>query len=237
MKEIINLMKFDFIALKKKSFLVYAIIFLGCCVIGFVAFPSCPMFTVMYSGFVVQPIFLMSEQSDFNKFYGIIPVNRRNIVISRFLLTFLTIFVATLLSIGAATVLREISIAPQIGGTCKEFYEMDEIFFNDELSYSVIAAIIFLIGAVLISLEFTMVFIFGPSKEIFASVVGCAGLIAVIIAVFKIFDVNLNDIKEYFGFMIVDRETQFYALIFGLGVLIFVVNIIISCIFFCKKEL
>ena len=209
MKQIINLMKLDFVTVKGKSLLIYLIILAAVCVVGFFSVPILPMYIVLFSGFALQPIFSTAEHSGFNKLYGILPIKRRDIVIARFVLCLIIMLIAAVVGIIACELLYEFCASQNYKGDSRQFYEIVNIMENDGFPISLMVSCVFCLGAVFTAVEFAVLFIFGSSKELPASIAaafGIYGIFALIIVVLnKVFDISANDIFKFFCDLLADK--------------------------------
>lgn len=241
MKQIINLMKLDFITIKGKSLLIFSILFAAICIVGFFSVPILPICLVVFSGFSLQPIFSTAEHSGFNKLYGILPIKRRDIVIARFALLTILMLITAIMGIIVCELLYEICLSQNYKGDNRQFYEIAYFMVEDGFSIPLMASCVFCIGAVLTAIEFTVTFIFGASMELPASIAaefGVYGLIALVILILdKCFNTTVNDIIIAIGYLHADNIEMFYILLYAIGIGAMLLGALISIACTKKKEL
>lgn len=237
MKEIANLMKLDFITLKGKSILLFSVLMLAAGVLALFLCPHQMVLLVIFTGFAVQPVFVVSEQSGYNKLYGILPVKKRSIVFARFALIAVVMLVSAFACIVIGELAYKFSLAEKFSGEFVLFYDFSKNAKSDGLSIPLSAAFTFLIGSLLTAMEFTLLFIFGSSKEVPASIGAAFVLTGIFVAVVKIFDLTLDNVAKFLGNSIADHLVLLYICLYGGGLALLAVGAMISAAFFCKKEL
>lgn len=241
MKQIINLMKLDFITVKGKSLLIFSILFAAVCVVGFFSVPILPIYLVLFSGFALQPIFSTAEHSGFNKLYGILPVKRRYIVIARFALLTIVMLITAIMGIIVCELLYEICLSQNYKGDNRQFYEIVYFMKEDGFPIPLMVSVVFCLGAILTALEFTVTFIFGTSKELPASIAAAFGvyglLTLIIVTLQKVFDISANDVFTFFADLLANDIWVLYIMCYAIGIAAMALGALISIACTKKKEL
>ncbi|MDE7364709.1 MAG: ABC-2 transporter permease, partial [Ruminococcus sp.] len=110
MKEILKIMRFDFLTAKPFA--------LGIFIIGAVLFFTLSLlFSPIINAYIsfvamifVMPLQSVADKSNFNKLYGILPVKRSNITRARFLYIFLVIFASEIIEFILAVISRSLKL-------------------------------------------------------------------------------------------------------------------------------
>lgn len=237
MKEIINLMKLDLITVKNKSLIWFLLIYIAMSVVGFIVCPILPLIMVVFSGFSIQPAFTIAEQSGYNKLYGVLPVKRSNIVIARFALTAVIMLGSTVLSIFLCEFLYKFCLCQNFEGEWRTFYDLLYSLIKDGFSITLMASLLFCFGSVFTVIEFTLIYIFGTSKEIpafFATAFIFYGLLAILSIVFGL---NMQAVIKFFGDIWSNHIEVLYIALYGIGIIFTVLASLITNIFMKRKEL
>jgi len=233
-KEISNLMKLDFICIRKKSLLP-----LICGVIVFSVFGLfiAPIFVVpiiIFSELAVHTMFTISAKNDFNKLYGVLPVHRSSIVFAHFLLGLLSIGAVTALVILAGNISEHFAIFKEIDDqSAQDYYNMKNAGFTIPMT----ATLLFAATCVLTAMEYSIVFILGVEKEILGSLlVGIVlGLISCIV-VMSDADI-IGKVSEFLGKIYDKNEFIFYTVFYVFGIVFMMIFSFITSTIIGKREL
>ena len=97
MKDILKVMRFDFLTVKPLVLGIFIVVSLFAFIISLFISPVVNVYiTFVVMGFVI-PLQGIAGKSDFNKLYGILPVDRKNITRARFLYIYILHFLSALL--------------------------------------------------------------------------------------------------------------------------------------------
>ena len=94
MKEIPKIMKFDFITASSYGIPAIIAFFLLSVPFGMILSPLTFLFIFLGSSFFIFSLAPTAEKNNFNKLYGVLPIQRKNITRARFLYIFLLFFTA-----------------------------------------------------------------------------------------------------------------------------------------------
>ncbi len=233
-KEITNLIKLDFICIRKKSLLP-----LICGVIVFSVFGLfiAPIFVVpiiIFSGLAVHTMFTIAAKNDFNKLYGILPVRRSSIVFARFLLGLLSIGVVTALVILAGNISEHFALFGKIDEqAAQDYYNMK----NVGLTVPITATLLFAVICVLTAMEYSEVFIFGVEKEILGTLlVGIVFGLGSCIVMMTDTDI-IGKASEFMGKIYDKNEFILYLAIYVFGIIFMLIFAFITSTIIGKREL
>lgn len=236
MKEILNLIKLDFITVKRKSLLM-CILTVAITVFAVFTMPHMAVVLIIFSGLFVQPVFVIADKSGYNKLYGILPIKRRSIVFGRFALGVLMMLFCTLICIIGGLLAYRFNVSERFGADMEQFIYVSRTWKENGLTIPLAGAFIFLIGSVFAAVEYTVLFIFGAEKE-FPAILGIGFvLVGIFLAVEKLLKVDLDAVGEFLGDMISDHIVLLYIFLYAGGIALMVLGALISSYFFCKKEL
>ena len=106
MKDILNIMRFDFLTAKPIAFgaMLCTVLLFG--ILSMLFSPIIASYITFVSMIFVIPLQGIADKNGFNKLYGILPVNRKNITRARFLYIFLIHFVTELLELVLGCIAR-----------------------------------------------------------------------------------------------------------------------------------
>ena len=237
MKEIVNLVKFDFITVKAKSMVPFTIIILIMLIASiFDSNPYIISCMIVFTGYAAVPAFSIAEQCNYNKIYGILPVKKRNIVFGRYVFGLVLILAVTLISILVGYIVKAASFGEKFKLSKDMAYLIDE-WEAGGLTIPLIAALFFFFGCCLSAVQYTLLFVFGVSKEIpsaigFAMVFAAAVLIPV-----KVFKFDMNILFNFISNAVVNHGILTMTVLYAAGVFIMAIGGLISSVFFCKREL
>lgn len=181
MKDILNIMRFDFLTaypLAHKIFAAVAALFI---LLGLFLAPLACAYITLGSMIFVIPLQSVAEKSDFRKLYGTLPVRRRNITRARFLYIFLVHFAAEVLELILAFIsmplklYRVLGALPNLNG---EMMQMIEKSFVDTKLTLVIIIGVFAVFCLIFSYMKMMGQICGRENE-FKIIIITIGIIAI----------------------------------------------------------
>ncbi|MDP4178050.1 MAG: ABC-2 transporter permease [Bacillota bacterium] len=236
MKEIVNIVKLDFITVKGKSFTPLII----CTLLMFVAslFTIAHGITVMatFAGLAVQPIFIVAEQSGYNKLYGVLPVRKRNIVFGRYIFGLSLILAVTLISISLGYIAYTTSLGKSIN-TFKDAVYLSNLWQTGGVTIEIAASFCFFFGCCLAAVNYTLLFIFGTSKEIPANFGFLAVLVILYFVLAKVFNFDSVKFMKIISDAITNHSILVMVIMYISGVLVMMLGGCISNFFFSKREL
>ena len=145
MKEILNVIRLDFITASPLAVGANLLILLFSIWFGFFYSPLILIFlTVGAIGFIL-PLNVAAAKSGFNKFYGILPVSRKNITMGRFLYIFLVFFISQSAAAVLALTAHSLRLCDLLPDSKSTMLEMVRASFD---SKNVTLFLIFLISGV-----------------------------------------------------------------------------------------
>lgn len=151
---IIHLLNLDFHVVKS---LIKTLLFgLGLSIfLGIILSPvNISLFILMFIVFLLNTMFSITEKNSFKKFYGILPVKKQTVILSRYLFAFLTLFMFSLISLILYCIIH--------------YFQKNTFDFTNGLQ---IMLLYFILATFFISIQFPIYYYLGPSK---ASVIGSA---------------------------------------------------------------
>jgi len=234
MSEILKLVKMDLIVIKNKS--VLPLVFFAAIYIflGYLIIPYAVLVPVMFVGLTLQPLFTIDEQNDLSRLYGSLPVSRRNRAIARFMTVAVFTAIALVITIMLAYHSAEV-------GWYKEYNkEMAEVYayWSKEITIPILACFIYMLTCLMVGIQFTLLYIFGASKEIVAIIGAFVIIIGGMLAVTLVFDIDIVDkIAEVLGNLMAKSEMLFYIVLYSGSVLFLLLCALISSIFIKKREI
>ncbi|MBR3630018.1 MAG: hypothetical protein IKN55_06045 [Oscillospiraceae bacterium] len=153
MKDVLNILRFDFLTVKTAGLVVWVTLFCVCALFSLFFGPLIAILLVIAPmGFLV-PLAGVADKSGFNKLYGILPVNRKNISRGRILFIYLVQLLTELVSLAVMWLSGRLSlyqIFPNQNSTTMQMIANGFPPSMDEYSYCVYAfAAVFLLVAYL----------------------------------------------------------------------------------------
>lgn len=236
MKNIMNLMKLDFIALKSKMLPLVLICLVLSAMISIFVLPHFVYAFLITSAMILQPMFIIAEKNGFNKLYGILPVKRTEIVAARFILGFIIIVVSAVILTIIGYIGTWINIAGRFPEETAMLIELNERLKEMEFTLIDVAGMMFVLACFMGAVEYAILFILGTSKEIIGVICATAFLGIVMIPVSMLVRNHGNKVVEILEFFI--KHPYILILIeLAVGVLLMYIGYLISAKFFKKKEL
>ena len=166
MKDILNIMRFDFLTAKTTALPIFGVIAVMCNALGLLFSPMMFVYVLMAASFLIVQLQTYAEKYGFHKLYGILPIERKTITRGRFQYIFWTFFaveIFELIMTKLALVLKLYRILPNQENETMQFVAET---FNAEstLNYSLIVGI-FVVMCVFFSYMQMMGQIFGQENE------------------------------------------------------------------------
>lgn len=96
MRDILNVMHLDFVTSRQMGLPVWILVFILCSLLGALIAPMTASFSVFAALTFIIPLQGIADKSDMKKLYGILPVERKNIIRGRFAYLFTVLFLAEL---------------------------------------------------------------------------------------------------------------------------------------------
>lgn len=131
MKDILKIMRFDFLTVKPLVFVVsvFAVVFFFLLSLFFS--PMVSAYLTFIALIYVIPLQGIADKCDLNKLYGTLPVKRSNITRARFLYIFLVHFVAELVELLFAVIVKSIKLYRILPNQNSEMMQMVREGFED----------------------------------------------------------------------------------------------------------
>lgn len=132
MKEILKIMRFDFLTAKPFAmgiFIIGAVLFFT---LSLIFSPIINAYISFVAMIFVMPLQSVADKSDFNKLYGILPVKRSNITRARFLYIFLVIFASEILEFVLAVISKSLKLYRLLPNQNAETMQMVKNSFEDK---------------------------------------------------------------------------------------------------------
>jgi hypothetical protein len=218
MNTILNSIKLDYYILKSSDFRRIAIVVVVAILVAFLSKnpPLILAITMMISGFFMSTIFAVVEKNSLNKLYGILPVEKHQTVIGRYLFALIAgitiVIVATILTFAAAFILK---------------VDLDSLAFTTWLCGS------FFLFCLLVSVQFPLYF-----KYDFSKLAAFANLPYVIIVIAGSFAIKkypqiFAQIVPFF----IRNPYMIWVLALAGALLVLCISTIISIALYKKREL
>ncbi len=235
LREILCLMKLEFINIKGKSLVPLIGITLGMWVLSVFTLPHQALVTLVFAGLAVQPVFTIAEQTD-SKLYGVLPVKKSSISASRFALTFAVLAAMAVLCLILGSISEQLMLAEKFDGT-KEMTDFYNMLIDVNITLPAATAIFFTLGCLFSSIEFFVLTVFGVAREIIMSIAFGGGLIVILFAVVKIFDIDLNKTVNWLTPVLMDHRIEFILCCIAIGIAILAAVGAIASAIYKRKEL
>lgn len=165
MKDILRIVRFDHLTSAPIAIKPFIIIMVLCTLLGMIYAPLIFGYILFGAMVFVIPLQMIADKSGFNKLYGTLPVNRRNITRARFIYIFLIHLFAEAYAVIFASVSTALKLYKVLPNQESEMMQMIEESFADKLmTYGVIVGM-FLFLCLLFSYMEMMGQIFGRENE------------------------------------------------------------------------
>lgn len=184
MKQIVNLMKLDFITMKGKSLISLIGMILVTFAGSLFSMGHFAVITLTFAGLSAQPLFTVAEKCGYNKLYGTLPIKKSQYIRARFIYTY-----TLLISVAAIVILLgHISLKLSFGENFKNWSDFAYIakeWQKEGFTIGIMAALLIVVGCFLTAMNFCILFIFGIAKEIPMSILFQMVLVAIIVMLVK----------------------------------------------------
>lgn len=131
MKDILKIMRFDFLTAKPIVLTEVIIISTFCFILSLFFSPMICSYIVFMAIVCVIPLQNIADKNDFNKLYGILPVKRKNITRARFLYIFLIHFITEIVGILMASISMALKLYHILPNQESEKIQMIKNSFSD----------------------------------------------------------------------------------------------------------
>ena len=205
MKDVLKVMRFDFLTAKPLAFRVFILVSVICFVLCLFFSPLISSYITFSAVIFVIPLQSVADKCGFNKLYGILPVKRESITRARFLYIFLAHFFTELLESVLAFVsfnLKLYRVLPNQNGEAVQVIK--DSFYDTALIFIAIVGV-FAFFCLMFSYMEMMGQIFGRENEMKIILITLAVLSALIIAAAMLLNhdlippISFPSIPESFG--------------------------------------
>lgn len=235
MSEILKLVKMDLIIIKNKSVLPFVFFMSVYMFLGYIISPYAVLSPVLFAGFMIQPIFSIDEQNDMSRLYGSLPVSRRNRAIARFMSAGLITAIALVISMIAAFHSVEVGWFKELN---PELYESYCSMQLEGITIGIVACFIYAIVCFILGIQYTLLYLFGASKEAFTMIATFLIIMGFIIADELFFDGKTMDIfSNVLSRVMLKSEMLFYIVLYGASVGFLLICALISGLIMEKREI
>ena len=184
MKDILNIMRFDFLTAKPLASgeMVFTVLLFG--ILSMLFSPIIASYITFGAMVFVIPLQSVADKSGFNKLYGTLPVKRRNITRARFLYIYLVHFLTELLELAIVCISKTAELyrlLPNQEGETMQFVK--ESFADTKLTLLMVFGI-FTVFCLLFSFMEMMGQIHGRENE-FKIIMITIGIISLVVFVFE----------------------------------------------------
>lgn len=166
MRDIFKVMRFDFLSAKPYALAATVIILLLCFTLSLFISPLIIAYIVFGAAMFIIPLGGVAEKSGFNRLYGILPVNRKNITRARFLYIFLLHFFAEIIEIAIAFVSFNLKLNRLLPNQSGELAQMVDKGFEDGSFIPVAIVGVFILFCLIFGYIEMMGQIFGRENEL-----------------------------------------------------------------------
>lgn len=233
MGELLCLVKLDWITVRKKSFLPMLLCMVFVAMLGWI-FPPLMACMIPFSGLIVYSAFSIGERSGFHKLYGVLPIRRSSIVFGRFLAGMLVMLAVTVIAIILGLLAAAYSqLAREMGS-----YTTYVAWVANGYTLPMVCGYTFLVSCVLAGFQYTMVWLFGVSRELPAVLGGILLAIIVILICRLKFHTHLTEaVIGWFARLRTASEALFYITLYGLGIVMMLLFALLTHFVVSKREL
>lgn len=234
MKEIIDLMRLDFICMKRKTLLPLVLALICAAATGIFMHPIFMMMILVFSWLPVEALFNITAKGNMDKLYGMLPVRRGRLVWARFLLSSIIMVVATAFVIAVAWLAFKLNL----------FYDKELILESESTGMgtfegSVMAAsVIFDLSCLFCAWELTTIFVLGMEREFIGIVTGLLMMFGATV-VFVEMNIDMQSLLTKFvtGMGKLYMKSVYYVVVFGVGLAIMAVFAAISYLATRRREI
>lgn len=215
MKEIIDLMRLDFICMKRKTLLPLVLALICAAATGIFMHPVFMMMILVFSWLPIEALFSITAKGNMDKLYGMLPVRRGRLVWARFLLSAIIIALATAFVIAVAWLAFKLNL----------FYDKELILESEGMGTFegsvMMASVIFDLSCLFCAWELTTIFVLGMEREFIGIVTGLL-LMFVATVVFVEMNIDMQSMLTKFatGMGKLYMKSVYYVVVFGVGLAI-----------------
>ena len=205
MKDILKVMKFDFLTAKPLAFRAFIIVAVICFVLSLFFSPLISSYITFVALIFVIPLQSVADKCGFNKLYGILPVKRKNITRARFMYVFLAYFLSELLEGVLAVVAFNLKMYKVLPNQDGEAVQLIKKSFEDTTLIYVMIIGVFAFFCLMFSYMEMMAQIFGRENEmkIILITLGVMTAVAILLSVLNSYDmlppINVPKLPEDIG--------------------------------------
>lgn len=185
MKDILKIMRFDFLTAKPFALVEFIIFSFFCLILSLLFSPMICSYIIFGAMIFVIPLQNIADKNDFKKLYGILPVKRRNITRARFIYIFTVHFLTEIIEILFAFISVKLKLYRILPNQDSEMLQMIKNSFNSSfLTFVLIFSLFSLLCLIFTYIEM-MGQIYGRENE-FKILMITIGVIAFIIMGFLV---------------------------------------------------
>lgn len=188
MKDILNIMRFDFLCAQPVAMGAYIAVAAMCFLLSLFLSPGICAYIIAGAMFFVIPLQNMASKSDFNKLYGILPVQRKTITRARFLYIFSIFFVSELAEMVLTLVAYSLKLNRLIPDQKNEIMQFVDKAFSNLFSAIILVILSFAVICLVFAYLQMMGQIFGKESEMKVILVTVGILTTVAIAIIILSD-------------------------------------------------
>ena len=214
MKEIIDLMRLDFICMKRKTLLPLVLALICAAATGIFMHPVFMMMILVFSWLPIEALFSITAKGNMDKLYGMLPVRRGRLVWARFLLSAMIMVVATAFVIAVAWLAFKLNL----------FYDKQLILESESTGMGtfegsvMMASVIFDLSCLFCAWELTTIFVLGMEREFIGIVTGLLMMFGATV-VFVEMNIDMQSLLTKFvtGMGKLYMKSVYYVVVFGVG--------------------
>lgn len=166
MKDILKVMRFDYLCAKPMAQGAYIVIAVMCFLMSLFFSPAICGFFIFGAMIFVIPLQDIASRSDFNKLYGILPVERKNITRARFMFIFFMHFGTELLMIILGLIAYSLKLYRILPNQNSELMQMVSNAFHDLFMVCITIVGMFVVICLIFSYMEMMGQLFGRENEL-----------------------------------------------------------------------
>lgn len=191
MKDVLKIIRFDFLTAKPLVSKAYLIIVALCFLLSLFFSPMvCCYITFGAMSFVI-PLQTIAEKSSFHKLYGILPVKRKNITRARFLFIFLVLFFTELIEIGLALIAMWLRLYRMLPNKNTQMMQMVKTSFSDTVTTFSAIVLMFVSLCLIFAYMEMMGQIFGRENEMKIIVITLSVIVVLAVGFVNLLEHNI----------------------------------------------
>lgn len=191
MKDVLKIIRFDFLTAKPLVSKAYLIIVALCFLLSLFFSPMvCCYITFGAMSFVI-PLQTIAEKSSFHKLYGILPVERKNITRARFLFIFLVLFFTELIEIGLALIAMWLRLYRMLPNKNTQMMQMVKTSFSDTVTTFSAIVLMFVSLCLIFAYMEMMGQIFGRENEMKIIVITLSVIVVLAVGFVNLLEHNI----------------------------------------------